>query len=230
MGVGRRIRRVVRLREYYQDPSAPRAHDLLPAAFAAVRNATGEVLLVRRIDDGIWELPGGGIEVGETISQAVIREVVEESGVMIELTGLSGIYSDPTHVLVDPDCSVYQQLALCFHAVPADRNNGSRPRPDGIETDAATWYDLPRRRRPRHAPGHAPATPQRRHRRCDSTSTNDSRATDQSRLEPAQQRCSRDQGCGLIGFVSSRPPPRSDTCWQEFATAGAGGSSGDTVS
>ena len=135
---GSRIQRVVRLYEYYQDPNAPRAHDLLPAAFAAVRSATGEVLLVRRIDDGNWELPGGRIEVGETAQQAVIREVAEESGVTIKLTTLSGVYSDPSHVLVDPDGSIHQQLALCFHAVPADA--GDVPRPDMTETDAAAWY------------------------------------------------------------------------------------------
>ena len=130
---------MVRLREYYRDPGAPRAHDLLPAAFAAVRNADGEILVVRRIDDGNWELPGGRIEVGETARQAVIREVAEESGILIELTALSGVYSDPSHVLVDPDGSIHQQLALCFHAVPAA--GGERPRPDGIETDAASWCD-----------------------------------------------------------------------------------------
>ena len=111
---------MVRLYEYYQDPGAPDAHDLLPAAFAAIRNATGQVLLVRRIDDGNWELPGGRIEVGETARQAVIREVAEEAGVTIEPTTLSGVYSDPSHVLVDPD---------------------EPPRPDGIETDAARWCD-----------------------------------------------------------------------------------------
>jgi mutator protein MutT len=74
---------VVRLREYYQDPHAPRAHDVLPAAFAAVRNVAGEILLVRRIDDGYWELPGGRIDVGESAAQAVIREVAEELGVTI---------------------------------------------------------------------------------------------------------------------------------------------------
>ena len=131
---------MVRLREYYQDPSAPHAHDLLPAAFAAVRNAAGQVLLVRRIDDGNWELPGGRIEVGETARQAVIREVAEESGITIELTTLSGIYSDPSHVLVDPDGSIHQQLALCFHAMPADTDD-QQPRPDGLETDAARWCD-----------------------------------------------------------------------------------------
>jgi 8-oxo-dGTP pyrophosphatase MutT (NUDIX family) len=131
---------VVRLYEYYQDASAPHAHDLLPAAFAAVRNATGQVLLVRRIDDGNWELPGGRIEVGETARQAVIREVAEESGITIELTTLSGVYSDPSHVMVDPDGSIHQQLALCFHAVPAGMDGGP-PRRDGIETDAAGWCD-----------------------------------------------------------------------------------------
>jgi 8-oxo-dGTP pyrophosphatase MutT (NUDIX family) len=130
---------VVRLREYYQDPNAPRAQDVLPAAFAAVRNVAGEVLLVRRIDDGYWELPGGRLEVGESAAQAVIREVAEESGVTIALTGLSGVYSDPTHVLLDPDGTVHQQLALCFHAVPASADGTEVPRPDGIETKEAAW-------------------------------------------------------------------------------------------
>ena len=131
---------MVRLREYYQDPTAPRADDVLPAAFAAVRNVAGDVLLVRRIDDGYWELPGGRLEVGESAAQAVIREVAEESGVIIVLTGLAGVYSDPTHVLLDPDGAVHQQLALCFHAVPAPTDTTAAPRPDGIETKEAAWY------------------------------------------------------------------------------------------
>ncbi len=130
---------MVRLREYYRDPDAPRADDVLAAAFAAVRNIAGEVLLVRRIDDGYWELPGGRVEVGESAAQAVIREVAEESGVSIALTGLSGVYSDPTHVLLDPDGSVHQQLALCFHAAPIPGDTAGEPRPDGIETKEAAW-------------------------------------------------------------------------------------------
>ena len=142
----------MRLREYYQDPNAPRAHDVLPAAFAAVRNVAGEVLLVRRIDDGYWELPGGRLEVGESAAQAVIREVAEESGVTIALTGLSGVYSDPTHVLLDPDGTVHQQLALCFHAVPAAADatagharTGSKPRrrPGAPPPRSRTWSCIP---------------------------------------------------------------------------------------
>jgi 8-oxo-dGTP diphosphatase len=99
-------------------------------------------LLVRRIDDGNWELPGGRIEVGESACTTVVREVAEESGIAIELTTLAGVYSDPTHVLVDPDDTVHQQLALCFNAVPA-LTDGDQPRPDDIETDAAAWFNTP---------------------------------------------------------------------------------------
>jgi len=117
---------VVRLREYYQDPNAPRAHDVLPAAFAAVRNVAGEVLLVRRIDDGYWELPGGRLEVGESAAQAVIREVAEELGVTIALTGLSGVYSDPTRVLLDPTAPVTRSWR-CASTPSLPRRTPKRP-------------------------------------------------------------------------------------------------------
>ena len=131
---------MVRIREYYREENTPRAQDVLPAAFAAVRNSAGKLLLVRRIDDRNWELPGGRIEVGESAVDAVTREVAEESGITPEVTGIAGIYSDPTHVLVDPGGITHQQLAICYHAVPTSLADEGQPRPDGIETDAAAWF------------------------------------------------------------------------------------------
>jgi len=93
---------VVRLREYYQDPNAPRAHDVLPAAFAPVRKGPARSFWSVGSMTAIGSWPGGRVEVGESAAQAVIREVAEELGVTIALTGLSGVYSDPTHVLLDP--------------------------------------------------------------------------------------------------------------------------------
>lgn len=124
--------------EYYHDVAAPQARELLPAAFAIVRNGVGEVLLVRRADDGYWELPGGRIEVGESASAAVVREVAEEADVTIKVTGLSGLYSDPRHVLAYPHGDgIYQQFAVCFHAFTPV----SDARPDRHETSAAAWFD-----------------------------------------------------------------------------------------
>jgi 8-oxo-dGTP diphosphatase len=51
-----------------------------PYAFAAVRDITGRMLLVRRCDTGDWELPGGHVDPGESASDAV-RETAEESGI-----------------------------------------------------------------------------------------------------------------------------------------------------
>jgi ADP-ribose pyrophosphatase YjhB (NUDIX family) len=97
---------------------------------------------------------------------AVVREVAEEAGLAISVTGLAGVYSDPSHVLVYADEGARQQLAICFHArprqgdepgsdragvTPAARRPGSLPasgdqlptgvpvRPDHLETVDAMW-------------------------------------------------------------------------------------------
>ena len=124
--------------EYYHDVAAPQPRGLLPAAFAIVRNDGGQILLVRRADDGYWELPGGRIEVGESASAAVVREVAEETGVTITVTGLAGVYSDPGHVLAYPhEDGIYQQLAVCFRAFTPVHNT----QPDHDETSGAAWFD-----------------------------------------------------------------------------------------
>lgn len=132
---------VVRFREHYRDPDAPPPGGFLPVAFAVVRDPTGAVLLVRRADDGNWELPGGRIELGESAAQAVVREVAEESGIRIGLTGIAGVYSDPAHLIVDTDGRVRQQLAVCFHAAPLGARTDREPRPDGAETTGAAWFE-----------------------------------------------------------------------------------------
>ena len=113
---------------------------MLAAAFAAVRNAAGEVLVVRRIDDGNWELPGGRIEVGESAVQAVISEVAKSPADDCAHRALRRLQRPHTRSLLNPAGTVHQQLALCFHAVPATAHDAEEPRPDGIETDAAAWY------------------------------------------------------------------------------------------
>jgi ADP-ribose pyrophosphatase YjhB (NUDIX family) len=124
--------------EYYHDAAAPQARELLPAAFAVVRNDLGRILLVRRADDGYWELPGGRVEVGESASAAVVREVAEEAGATIEITRLAGVYSDPGHVLAYPHGEgIYQQFAVCFHATTL----AGEVQPDHDETSAAAWFD-----------------------------------------------------------------------------------------
>jgi 8-oxo-dGTP diphosphatase len=63
---------------------------------AAARTPDGRLLLIRRGDTGVWALPGGTLEWGETLRTAVSREVEEETGATVRSLGrLIGVYSGP---------------------------------------------------------------------------------------------------------------------------------------
>ncbi|MGI8312850.1 NUDIX hydrolase [Saccharopolyspora hattusasensis] len=123
--------------EYYHDPNAPVANSLAPTSFAVARDLHRRVLLVQRIDTRNWELPGGKVNVGESALDAVVREVEEEAGVLVTVTGLAGVYTDPGHVMVYSSGEVRQQFAVCFHATPLR----GEPRPDHKETINAAWTE-----------------------------------------------------------------------------------------
>ena len=103
-------------RDYYDDPHAPAANSLVPAASTVVVDAEGRILLQRRRDNDMWALPGGKMELGESLGDCARRETLEETGLEIELTGIVGIYSDPKHVFSYDDGEVRQEFSLCFAA------------------------------------------------------------------------------------------------------------------
>ncbi|WP_433580011.1 NUDIX domain-containing protein [Nocardia brasiliensis] len=102
-------------RDYYRDPNAPTANSLVPGGSALVTDDHGAILMQRRGDSGNWSLPGGAMEIGETLEQCVIRETREETGLDIEITGLLGIYTDPLHVIEYSDGEVRQEFAITYY-------------------------------------------------------------------------------------------------------------------
>ncbi|WP_069165841.1 NUDIX hydrolase [Nocardia altamirensis] len=102
-------------RDYYKDPNAPKANSLVPGGSALVVDSGGAVLMQRRGDSGNWSLPGGIMEIGETLEQCVIRETKEETGLDIEIAGLLGIYTDPAHVIEYSDGEIRQEFAITFY-------------------------------------------------------------------------------------------------------------------
>ncbi|WP_406311892.1 NUDIX domain-containing protein [Streptosporangium sp. NBC_01639] len=91
--MGRRI-------DFYDDPAAPRPNSLVPSVNVVVTNEAGEILMIRRSDNGNWAVPGGAIDLGESLPEAAIRETLEETGIRCEITGLIGTYTDPRHVIL----------------------------------------------------------------------------------------------------------------------------------
>lgn len=59
---------------------------------AAVIDEDGKMLLVQRADNGMWAMPGGALEVGETPAEGVLREAREETGVLCEPVALVGVF------------------------------------------------------------------------------------------------------------------------------------------
>lgn len=102
--------------DYYRDAAAPQANSIVAAVTAFVQDDMGRVLMIRRTDSGLYSIPGGGQEIGETIGQTVVREVKEETGIDIEPVRISGIYTDPRHVIAYTDGEVRQEFSICFIA------------------------------------------------------------------------------------------------------------------
>ena len=103
-------------REYYDDPDAPTPNSLVVATSAVVTDDRGHILLQRRADSGNWALPGGGMEMTESLADAVIREVKEETGYDVEVTGLVGTYTDPRHIIAYSDGEARRQFNICYTA------------------------------------------------------------------------------------------------------------------
>lgn len=100
--------------DYFDDPDAPKANSVVPSVTAVVVNERDEILLIHKTDNDLWALPGGGHDVGESIATTVVREVKEETGVDVEVTGIVGLYTDPRHVMAYDDGEVRQQFSICF--------------------------------------------------------------------------------------------------------------------
>lgn len=104
--------------EYYDDPAAPTPNSTVVAASAVVVNERGDILMQRRADSGYWALPGGAMEMDESLPQTAVREVKEETGYDVEVTGLVGTYTDPRHIIAYSDGEVRRQFNVCFTARP----------------------------------------------------------------------------------------------------------------
>src|SRR5216683_6957982 len=124
--------------DYHHDAGAPPASSIVPSVNVVVTNDAGEILLIRRSDNDNWALPGGAVDIGESLTQAAVRETREESGIDCEITGLSGIYTDPGHVMLYTSNGEVRQE---FSVVLTARATGGQLSASS-ETSEARWVRL----------------------------------------------------------------------------------------
>lgn len=112
-------------------------HDMLvmSAAGGVVFDEQGNVLMQQRSDNGRWAVPAGAIEPDETPADAVVREIWEETGVLVEPVALTGIYGGPEFYNTYPNgdlCAVFSVMFAC-------RVIGGELLSDGLETLAVGY-------------------------------------------------------------------------------------------
>jgi ADP-ribose pyrophosphatase YjhB (NUDIX family) len=83
-------------------------------ASALILDEDGNLLLTRRADNGRWCLPGGRMDPGESVAETCVREVLEETGLEVEIVRLIGIYSNPHRLVEYPDGERRQIVAAHF--------------------------------------------------------------------------------------------------------------------
>jgi ADP-ribose pyrophosphatase YjhB (NUDIX family) len=121
--------------DYYNDPQAPKANSMVPSVNVVVVNDADEILLIRRSDNDNWAVPGGAIDLGESLTQAAVRETEEESGITCRVTGLVGIYTDPQHIILyTSNGEARQEFSILLTAEPV----GGTPTPSD-ESSEVKW-------------------------------------------------------------------------------------------
>ena len=83
---------------------------------AIIRDKLGRILMQKRSDYGNWGLPGGGMEAGESIEETMIREVFEETGLLVKQHELYSVYSGSRMKYRYPDGNEVVFVMFIFHA------------------------------------------------------------------------------------------------------------------
>ena len=109
---------------------------LLPTVAVLARDDDDRLLLVQDRDSGLWACPGGIVEPGELPADAAVRETWEESGVLVELTQLAGVFGGEHCANTYRNGDRIAFVATVFDA----RVVSGTPRADGSETGDARFF------------------------------------------------------------------------------------------
>ena len=100
----------------WKKPDFPWPEKIEVAVAAFILNKNKQILLIKRKDNSYWALPTGRMERGETLEEAVIREIKEELNLKIRVKNLVGLYSHPSDLVLSyRSGETIQFIATCFN-------------------------------------------------------------------------------------------------------------------
>ena len=123
---------------------------LLPGVTAIVVSDNGEVLLQLRRDTNTWAPPSGGVQPGETVAEAVRREVLEEAGIEIEPKAIVAVLSGADYNVTYPNGDQLATVTTVFRCHPL---KATWPRVNDDESQDIRYFKtdaLPENMLPRH--------------------------------------------------------------------------------
>ena len=112
---------------------------ILPGTTAAIFNEDGQILAIKKGAQDYWNLPAGLSDLGETTTATVVREVLEETGFIVEPTRIIGIYSHPDISQARfPNGEKAHSVDLLIEC----NITGGEFKPDGVEVELMQFMDI----------------------------------------------------------------------------------------
>jgi len=99
---------------FHRDPAAPEPNHPRTLSVIALIEQDGSLLLERRTDAPVWSLIAGQVHDDETLTDALRREVHEETGLSVSGCELFGTFSDPTRIVAYPDGNVFRVASFVY--------------------------------------------------------------------------------------------------------------------
>ena len=106
-------------KDYAHEKEMPEANSMRPAAAVAIINDE-KILMLKRMDNGKWTLPGGTMEFNESLIDCAVREVREEAGLDVRVVDVIGTYTDPDIRIEYSDGEVRREFTIVYYGTAAN--------------------------------------------------------------------------------------------------------------
>jgi ADP-ribose pyrophosphatase YjhB (NUDIX family) len=113
---------------------------LMVGATALIQNESGKVLLLKRTDNFCWGPPGGACDPGENVEDGLSREVLEETGLVLEGVRLFEVFSGPEFYYIYPNGDEVYNVTIAYHSqIPSEKGQKILLNEEHSEW---RWFDL----------------------------------------------------------------------------------------